>query len=151
MHRTRPIVHGNMVVRRHYVNGAMTAPDRHITDTLTITLNPALDIATSCDTLLPNHKLRCDHAERFPGGGGINVARVIQRLGGGSRPHFHWHSQQACCIGSCRAHICRDNGYILRRYCPPTSNKALVICPSEHTRTASISTSNTLSLLMTAC
>jgi len=30
----------------------------------------------------PSHKLRCSHAERFPGGGGINVARVVQRLGG---------------------------------------------------------------------
>lgn len=53
-----------------------------MTDILTITLNPALDIATSCDSLVPSHKLRCAHAEYFPGGGGINVARVIQRLGG---------------------------------------------------------------------
>jgi hypothetical protein len=41
--------------------------------------------------------------------------------------------------------------YMLRRYCPPTSNSAFVICPSEHTRTASISTSNTLRLSITAC
>ena len=41
--------------------------------------------------------------------------------------------------------------HMLRRYCPPTSNSALVICPSEHTRTASISTSNTLRLSITAC
>ena len=41
--------------------------------------------------------------------------------------------------------------YILRRYCPPTSNSALVICPSEQQRTASISTSNTLALAITAC
>ena len=53
-----------------------------MTDILTITLNPALDVATSCEKLLPSHKLRCTHAERFPGGGGINVARVVQRLGG---------------------------------------------------------------------
>lgn len=53
-----------------------------MTDILTITLNPAVDVATSCDQLLPSHKLRCAHAERFPGGGGINVARVVQRLGG---------------------------------------------------------------------
>ena len=33
--------------------------------------------------------------------------------------------------------------YMLRRYCPPTSNSALVICPSEQQRTASTSTSNT--------
>ncbi len=53
-----------------------------MTDILTITLNPALDVATSCQQLQPSHKLRCTHAERFPGGGGINVARVVQRLGG---------------------------------------------------------------------
>ncbi len=52
-----------------------------MTDILTITLNPALDVATSCEELQPNHKLRCSHAERFPGGGGINVARVLHRLG----------------------------------------------------------------------
>src|SRR6185503_9487513 len=40
--------------------------------------------------------------------------------------------------------------YMLRRYCPPTSNSACVICPSEHTRTASISTANTFSSLITA-
>jgi 6-phosphofructokinase 2 len=51
-------------------------------DILTITLNPALDVATSCEQLQPSHKLRCTHAQRFPGGGGINVARVVQRLGG---------------------------------------------------------------------
>src|SRR5881409_3381184 len=39
---------------------------------------------------------------------------------------------------------------MLRRYCPPTSNSALVICPSEHTRTASTSTSNTLRLSILA-
>lgn len=53
-----------------------------MTDILTITLNPALDVSTSCAHLQSNHKLRCAHAERFPGGGGINVARVVHRLGG---------------------------------------------------------------------
>lgn len=53
-----------------------------MTDILTITLNPALDVATSCAQLQPSHKLRCGHAERFPGGGGINVGRVLRRLGG---------------------------------------------------------------------
>src|SRR5262245_40104072 len=41
--------------------------------------------------------------------------------------------------------------YMLRRYCPPTSNSACVICPSEQTRTASISTSNTFRFSITAC
>ena len=40
---------------------------------------------------------------------------------------------------------------MLRRYWPPTSNSAVVICPSEQTRTACISTSKTLALAITAC
>ena len=40
--------------------------------------------------------------------------------------------------------------YMLRRYCPPTSNRAWVMCPSEHVRTASISTANTLRFSITA-
>ena len=40
---------------------------------------------------------------------------------------------------------------MLRRYCPPTSNSALVICPSEQTRTVSHQLANTLPLSITAC
>jgi len=55
-----------------------------MTDILTITLNPAVDASTSTERLVPAHKLRCGPAQRLPGGGGINVARVVQRLGGAS-------------------------------------------------------------------
>lgn len=48
---------------------------------LTLTLNPALDIATSTQRVEPTHKLRCTAAQLYPGGGGINVARVLHRLG----------------------------------------------------------------------
>ena len=41
--------------------------------------------------------------------------------------------------------------YILLRYCPPTSNSASVICPSEQTFTASISSAKTLPPLMAVC
>ncbi len=47
----------------------------------TLTLNPALDVSTSVAAVVPAHKLRCDRAVREPGGGGINVARVAERLG----------------------------------------------------------------------
>lgn len=40
----------------------------------------------------------------------------------------------------------RDLRYIFLLYCPPTSNKAVVICPKEHTFVASISTSKMFSL-----
>jgi len=52
---------------------------------LTITLNPAIDIATELETLLPGRKLRCDEPRFDPGGGGINVARTITKLGGDVR------------------------------------------------------------------
>ena len=48
---------------------------------ITFTPNPALDIATSVDQLVDAHKLRCDAPQVHPGGGGINVARVLHRLG----------------------------------------------------------------------
>lgn len=49
---------------------------------VTVTPNPAIDISTSVDEVVPIRKLRCAEARRDPGGGGINVARVVRRLGG---------------------------------------------------------------------
>jgi 6-phosphofructokinase 2 len=49
---------------------------------VTFTPNPAVDISTGVDELVPSHKLRCGPVRRDPGGGGINVARVVHRLGG---------------------------------------------------------------------
>ena len=49
---------------------------------LTLTLNPALDIATRTGQVEATHKLRCTAPDYFPGGGGITVARVLHRLGG---------------------------------------------------------------------
>jgi 6-phosphofructokinase 2 len=48
---------------------------------LTLTLNPALDLATTTERVMPVHKMRCGPVLRFAGGGGINVARVLNRLG----------------------------------------------------------------------
>ena len=48
---------------------------------LTLTLNPALDISTAIDRVEPVHKMRCGEPAQHPGGGGINVARVLHRLG----------------------------------------------------------------------
>ena len=49
---------------------------------VTLTMNPALDIATSTDQVVPTHKLRCAPPRYDPGGGGINVARAVHALGG---------------------------------------------------------------------
>lgn len=48
---------------------------------LTLTMNPALDVSTSTARVEAAHKLRCGAAVLHPGGGGINVARVLSRLG----------------------------------------------------------------------
>ena len=58
----------------------MTTPAR-MSDILTLTMNPALDISTAIDRVAPVHKLRCGPHQTHPGGGGINVARVLHRLG----------------------------------------------------------------------
>ncbi len=49
---------------------------------LTITSNPAVDLATSVEHVVPGPKLRCRAPRTDPGGGGINVARAIHKLGG---------------------------------------------------------------------
>ncbi|MDO5864366.1 MULTISPECIES: 1-phosphofructokinase family hexose kinase [Paenarthrobacter] len=51
---------------------------------LTLTVNPALDISTSTERVISVHKLRCSSSRVDPGGGGVNVSRVVQRLGGRS-------------------------------------------------------------------
>ena len=48
----------------------------------TLTINPAVDISTSVEQIVPVHKLRCASSRYDPGGGGINAARVIRRMGG---------------------------------------------------------------------
>ena len=50
-------------------------------DIVTITINPAIDLTTSVDRIEPTRKLRCTAVARDPGGGGINVARVVRRFG----------------------------------------------------------------------
>lgn len=51
---------------------------------VTLTLNPAMDLSTSVARVEPTRKLRCSLPHYDPGGGGINVARVVQALGGDS-------------------------------------------------------------------
>lgn len=54
------------------------------TPIVTLTLNPALDMSTSVDEVRHGPKLRCAAPRLDPGGGGINVSRVIARMGGES-------------------------------------------------------------------
>jgi 6-phosphofructokinase 2 len=51
---------------------------------VTLTLNPAIDKSAGIDQVAAERKLRCDPPRYEPGGGGINVSRVVKRLGGDS-------------------------------------------------------------------
>jgi 6-phosphofructokinase 2 len=48
----------------------------------TLTMNPALDVSTTTHHVMHTHKVRCGPPRYDPGGGGINVARVVKILGG---------------------------------------------------------------------
>ena len=67
---------------------------------VTLTMNPAVDASTTVARVIPKLKLRCAEMRRDPGGGGINVARVVARMGG-----------PVCAIFPAGGH----NGDILRR------------------------------------
>ena len=49
---------------------------------ITVTFNPAIDKSTSVPVLIAEKKLNCALPVYEPGGGGINVARAIKKLGG---------------------------------------------------------------------
>jgi 6-phosphofructokinase 2 len=49
---------------------------------ITITFSPSVDKSASVSAMQPDIKMRCSATNSEPGGGGINVARVINRLGG---------------------------------------------------------------------
>ena len=56
-----------------------------MTAVLTVTMNPSIDISASTERVAPIRKLRCTAEQRDPGGGGINVARVVKRFGADCR------------------------------------------------------------------
>jgi len=68
--------------RRFYAEGMDARRPTSTRPILTLTINPALDVSTSTEIVIGEHKLRCAHSRLDPGGGGINAARVVQRLGG---------------------------------------------------------------------
>ena len=49
---------------------------------VTLTMNPAVDLSFLVDRLEAGAKLRGHQLRRDPGGGGVNVARAVRRLGG---------------------------------------------------------------------
>ena len=59
----------------------MNSPTRSGSTIVTLTMNPALDITTDTDRVIPTDKMRCGLPRYDPGGGGINVARIAHVLG----------------------------------------------------------------------
>lgn len=51
---------------------------------VTLTFNPVLDLNTAVEQVAAERKLRCEEPVREPGGGGLNVSRALQALGGAS-------------------------------------------------------------------
>ncbi|HLK42417.1 MAG TPA: hexose kinase [Thermoleophilia bacterium] len=51
------------------------------TTVVTLTMNPAVDLATTVEQVVPDDKLRCARPVRTAGGGGLNVAKVVAALG----------------------------------------------------------------------
>ena len=72
----------------------------------TLTMNPALDITTSVAEVKHTHKLRCAEPRFDPGGGGINVARVVHALGGDVTAIF----PRGGASGSVLEQLLRDSG-----------------------------------------
>ena len=52
---------------------------------VTLTLNPCIDASSEAEVIRPMQKNRISNERFDPGGGGINVARVIRELGGDAR------------------------------------------------------------------
>lgn len=48
---------------------------------VTITFNPAIDKSTTVDRLIPEHKMKTSWPLYQPGGGGVNIARALKKLG----------------------------------------------------------------------
>ncbi|RZJ68132.1 MAG: 1-phosphofructokinase family hexose kinase, partial [Flavobacterium sp.] len=53
-------------------------------DIVTLTVNPSLDKSTTFKGLVAEQKIRCTTPNYDAGGGGINVSKAINRLGGKS-------------------------------------------------------------------
>jgi 6-phosphofructokinase 2 len=62
--------------------GRLKAKGQIVPDIVTLTINPTVDIFVNVGRVESTRKMRCSAPKRDPGGGGINVARVVHRLGG---------------------------------------------------------------------
>jgi 6-phosphofructokinase 2 len=54
----------------------------------TLTMNPTIDVSYEVDRVRHTHKMRTEQQRYAPGGGGINVARMLVRLGSPTNCHY---------------------------------------------------------------
>lgn len=73
---------------------------------ITATINPCIDRSFRVDRVVPERKLRCEDERRYPGGGGLNVARAIRHLGGQARALW----SRGGAIGQLLDELLRDEG-----------------------------------------
>lgn len=78
---------------------------------ITITFNPALDKSITVPELISEKKLRCSQPVYEPGGGGINVARAIKKLGGDPTATF----LAGGFVGDKISQLLRDDGIAVQR------------------------------------
>lgn len=90
-----------------------------MSDIITVTANPALDVSACTSLVLPTSKIRCDQVQRHPGGGGINVARVLHRLG-------------ADCLAVCL--LGGPSGQLLQQLLQDEGVRSLAVPIAGHTR-----------------
>lgn len=95
---------------------------------LTITLNPTVDISSQAEVVRPTRKTRTSNTRYDPGGGGINVARVIATLGGDVEAIFLAGGE----IGSLLDRLLGDEG-IRRRLFPIAGQTRIGIVVHEQT------------------
>lgn len=62
------------------ISGSRSGPG--LAPVTTLCVNPTIDVSLEVDTFVPNHKILATDQRRDPGGGGVNVARSLKRLGG---------------------------------------------------------------------
>lgn len=65
---------------------------------VTLTMNPAIDVAYEAEQVYHTRKIRARQEHYDPGGGGINVARVIARLGGTARAYYLSGGATGCAL-----------------------------------------------------
>ena len=74
---------------------------------VTLTLNPAIDMASTVPVAWPTHKVRTFDEHVDPGGGRVNVARVIHALGGETLALVLGYRCKS--VGTCAVSPCADS------------------------------------------